>query len=468
MQKKFSIFLSVFVATLLIPIIVIFILSFRNYAVSNAKEKAHIVANMVKDGLTVHMENGIMATRNIFLAKVSRIEGVKNLKVLRSKNVDKQFGKAIESSFVLDDLEKEVLKKGVSSSKLIETPQSANLKVVIPYIASSYDIPNCLKCHNAKEGEVLGAISMEFDITDIRTETVIIIIKTVLAILIISLLGLFIVNIYTRKYIKFFESIKLVLQRAYEGDYSKRVTSSISKELEGVSKWLNALMQKIEFNLKSINKNVEFFIDFKPNSKDPLLFVQELVEELASVYKLKHIIEKDKNRYQVYDRIIELLKKRFNINEFIFYEINRERGTREIYYKGIEPICQIETGNLNMCRAYRVGEEVSSDTYLQICSTVKRKVEYICLPIKNTDNISILLLFLPSSEKRREYINSILYKVKNYLNVSKGVLETKILLEELKDLSMKDKLTNTYNRRYLDIFIKNSIPQALRSNIPYS
>ncbi len=468
LQKKFSIFLTIFVATLLIPTIVIFIISFRDYSVSNAKEKAHIVANMVKDGLTVHMENGIMSTRNIFLAKVSRIDGVKNLKVLRSKNVDKQFGEAIESNLTLDSLEKEVLKSGVSKSKIIENAHSASLKIVIPYIASSYDIPNCLNCHDAKEGEVLGAISMEFDITDIRTESIFIILKTVLAILLISIIGILIVNIYTRRYIKFFENIKIVLQRAYEGDYSKRVANIVSKELYGVSKWLNALMQKIETNLKSINKNVEFFIDFKASSKDPLLSVQELVEELASVYKVKHIIEKDKDRYQVYDRIVELLNKKFNISEFILYEINSERETREIVYKGVEPICQIEAGNLKMCRAYRVRDEISSDNHLQICASVQKETNYICLPIKITDTISILISFIPSTKEKEEYINNTLYKIKNYLNISKGVLETKILLEELKDLSMKDKLTDTYNRRYLDIFIKNSIPQALRSNIPYS
>jgi len=471
LRKKFSIFLGLFVGILLIPIILIFIFSFRSYSISNAKEKAHIIANMVKDGLTTHMENDIMASRNIFLAKVSKIDGVKNLKILRSKNVDKQFGKAIESSFLLDELEKSVLTTGVSKTKIIENSKEVNLKVVIPYTASSYDLPNCLKCHKANEGEVLGAISMEFDIKNMRTESLLVILKTVGAIVLISIFGIILVNIYTKKYIRFFEDMRFVLQKAYKGDYSKRVNIKISKELEGVTKWLNALMQKIEFNLKSINNNVEFFIDFKPSSKDPLLSVQELVDELASVYKLKHIIEKDKDRYQVYDRIVELLTKRFEIEEFIFYEINKERETREIYYKGkAEEICIIDTGELELCRACRVSEQIVSDNYLDICSKVRKNqnLKYICLPMSITESIDILITFIPQSGDRRDYINSLLYKIKNYLNISKAALETKILLEELKDLSMKDKLTNSYNRRYLDIFIKNSIPQALRSGIPYS
>jgi diguanylate cyclase (GGDEF)-like protein len=447
---------------------VIFIFYFRNYSIANAKEKAVIVANMVKDGLTVHMENGIMMKRNIFLAKVSRIKGVKNIKVLRSENLNRQFKKERKSDVILDKLERVALSSGKIQSKVIESQKEANLKIVIPYIASSYDIPNCLKCHKAKENEVLGAISMEFDITNIRTESIFTIGKTISLILLVSIVGIVILNIYTRKYIKFFEDMKDVLKKAYEGNYTERVTGGINEELKGIERWLNALMQKIELNLKSINKNVEFFINFKSDSKDPLLFVQELVDELASVYKFKHIIEKDKDRYQIYDRVVELIKEKFKINEFIFYEINRERETREIHYKGVEPICKIYVEELKLCRACRVGEQIISEEYLNICANVKKRENYVCFPMQITDTISILIIFIPESKNRRDYISNVLYKIKNYLNVSKTVLETKILFEELKDLSMKDKLTNTYNRRYLDIFIKNSIPQALRSNIPYS
>jgi len=198
-----------------------------------------------------------------------------------------------------------------------------------------------------------------------------------------------------------------------------------------------------------------------------------LVDELASVYKLKHIIEKDKDRYQIYDRIVELLIRKFLIKEFIFYEIDKNKEIREIHYKSedIEEICQIETGNLNLCRAYRIYEQVNSSNYLEICAKIdkdKKNIKYICLPMDITNNISILITFIPNSQERKEYISRVIYKIRNYLNVSKTVLETKILLEELKDLSMKDKLTNSYNRRYLDLFIKKNIPQALRSNIPYS
>jgi len=47
----------------------------------------------LRDGLTTHMENNIMGARNIFLSKVSRIEEVKNLKILRSENVDRSLVK---------------------------------------------------------------------------------------------------------------------------------------------------------------------------------------------------------------------------------------------------------------------------------------------------------------------------------------------------------------------------------------
>jgi hypothetical protein len=44
-------------------------------------------------------------------------------------------------------------------------------KVVIPYKAVPTKGINCLKCHQAKEGEVLGAISLTMDLVAVRNRT---------------------------------------------------------------------------------------------------------------------------------------------------------------------------------------------------------------------------------------------------------------------------------------------------------
>ncbi len=469
LRKKVNLFIIVFVTLLLLPTVIILIISFREYSIKSSVDKANAIAKIVRDGLTSHMENGTMDKRNRFLSKIRRINGVENLKILRSSLVDRQFGKAKESFQKIDNLEKEVLKTGKEKSLLQENADFVKLKVVIPYIASQYETPNCLKCHNAKEGEVLGAISMDFDITDIRDSSFFTIGKILLIIFFISIVTLFVVNVFIKKYIDFFENVKYVAKSAYRGDYSNRIKKFKDQELDEVSEWLNSLFDKIENSLKIIIKNVAYFVNIKKQSKDPLLYVEDLVSYMASIYKFKNIVEKDKDITQIYNRIIELLKEKYKINNFIIYEIDKKSKKREVIYKGIkQEVCSIANENIELCRAYRTHSEVISDKYLQICPAVKQKAFYICLPLEIDESHFVIVSFVSSSKEEYKRVKEIKDSFMNYLYTIKDSLKTKILLRELEDMSLKDRLTGAYNRRFLDAFVKENIPKALRANTPYS
>ena len=57
------------------------------------------------------------------------------------------------------------------------------------------DRPNCLSCHNAQEGEVLGAISLKFDIREDRISNIVVLLYVIGTIAIF----LVIILIYLRK-----------------------------------------------------------------------------------------------------------------------------------------------------------------------------------------------------------------------------------------------------------------------------
>ena len=143
-------------------------LNFREYGYSNAIEKSKMTAEIVRDGLTAHMVNGIMDKRQFFLSNIANIKDVQSLWIVRSDNVIAQHGEGLQNEHPRDTIDQQVLKEGKIVSNVREDSQNAILRVTIPYIASAYGSPNCLSCHNAKEGDVLGAISMEFNINDIR------------------------------------------------------------------------------------------------------------------------------------------------------------------------------------------------------------------------------------------------------------------------------------------------------------
>lgn len=89
--------------------------------------------------------------------------------VVRSDSVINQFGRGLNNEAPRDAIDHQVLTSGTAYKKSEESSSSAKLRVTTPYIAKAHNTPDCLSCHNAKEGEVLGVISMVFDIGDSRT-----------------------------------------------------------------------------------------------------------------------------------------------------------------------------------------------------------------------------------------------------------------------------------------------------------
>ncbi|HIP15121.1 MAG TPA: GGDEF domain-containing protein, partial [Sulfurimonas autotrophica] len=144
--------LFLFTATLLllfsIAIMINAAINFRQYAYKNAIEKSKMTAEIVRDGLTAHMINGIMDKRAFFLRSISNTKDIKHLWIIRAKNVIDQFGEGLSNERPRDEIDKKVMQTGKAIREIYETTDSATLRVTIPYKASAYSEPNCLECHN--------------------------------------------------------------------------------------------------------------------------------------------------------------------------------------------------------------------------------------------------------------------------------------------------------------------------------
>ncbi|MDQ7068149.1 MAG: hypothetical protein Q9M40_09355 [Sulfurimonas sp.] len=133
--------------------------------------KASMTAAVVKDGLTAHMVNGIMDKRQYFLNQISNnYNDVHAVWIVRSDNVVKQYGKGFSNETLRDAIDTKVLATGEMITEVSEHTDKILLRVTIPYKASMYNNgTNCISCHDVKNGDTLGAISMEFDITSMRS-----------------------------------------------------------------------------------------------------------------------------------------------------------------------------------------------------------------------------------------------------------------------------------------------------------
>ncbi len=470
-NKKIVLIMALMLIVITFIIMAIVAINFRDYAYQSAEEKSKIIAEIVRDGLTAHMMNNIMDKRSFFLQNISNSKDVDSLWIVRSENVINQFGEGFGSEKPRDELDMAVLKTGESMKTIEETSNKVLLRISIPYTASSYGSPNCLDCHNAKEGDVLGAISMEFDISAIRILGGITILKILGTSIIFLFFAILITNYLIKPYLSILEHLRVVIEKAYRGDFSHRVKISGDNEAGEVAKWFNTLIEKFQDTLGAIEQNISLFIPHNTvSNKDPLVQSKEVIEELADIYRFKKTIELDKDKMDIYERLFFVMKNKFKIDNFAFYEVDLVKGTRKlIHITEGKSCCEgIADEDVSECRAQRTNAEVSSEEFNTLCPSFKcEKVNYFCIPFKINAEVGIVISITTKNCEQLQEIKKSKQLLDSYLEAVKPVLESKILMEILKESSLRDGLTGLYNRRFLEEFIDKATSQALRSNITY-
>ncbi len=109
---------------------------------------------------TMMIANNIKDTKKPFL---EQMQSIVDLRVIRSENVDRDFGKSNAEDYTADDLDRDVIEKGVERVVV----EGDSIRGVYPYIAKeNFMGKNCLSCHNVKEGTVLGAISIKVPLSE--------------------------------------------------------------------------------------------------------------------------------------------------------------------------------------------------------------------------------------------------------------------------------------------------------------
>ncbi|MDD3463012.1 MAG: GGDEF domain-containing protein [Sulfurospirillaceae bacterium] len=466
MQKKILLVIlgTIFVA---FAIIVVFSsISIRDFGIKGAEEKAQIAAELVQDGLTAHMLSGTMDNREFFLKKIENSKNIESLWLSRSESVIKQFDKGFNNEVARDEIDKKVLKNGIVHKEIVETSRDAKLRITIPYVATAHTNPNCMTCHNAKEGEVLGTVSMVLNISDVRYNGFVI----TSVILGISIIILFIVFFIITRSMKplssLFESINFVMSSAQKGDYSKRI-SSRSKELEyqNIASWINSLLSKIETTLQEIENVAGRFLSKKEyQHSDMLIEVRDMIHELSDIYKFKNTIEFDEDKKQVYARIGLILSSKFGLNNFSLAEsINTNHAPQIVYSKG-----SLASDIGSNCRALRIKQMVHSEQFPNICETCSKSTEhYVCIPYTISDGFEILLNIAFDKKEDVEKTIKNIPRLQNYIDSARPELVSKNLTEILRFSSTVDSLTGLFNRKYLDEYVEKIMAQSLRTKISY-
>ena len=445
-------------------------LNFRDYSIKHAVEKSQMTAEIVKDGLTAHMVNGIMDKREYFLNQISNKEDIKSLWLVRSQNVIKQYGAGFKNETVRDNIDKKVLSTGQMFQEIKEETEQIILRVTIPYNVQA-DTPRCLSCHNVSTGDTLGVISMEFDITNMRNSGAVTILKILGINLLFIVFILILINYYISPYTKLFTNLQEGIKKAYKGDFTHKFETTVQGDGKDIVNQINTLFQKLHETFGEIKDDLGTFIhQHNQIEDDPLSEAKLIINELSDIYKFKKTIELDSSKDLVYSRIVDILKIKYNLKYFAFFEMNNTTSKRTLIYNTNQSTICLDTveNNTNLCRANRTKTDVISTEFNNLCEGCKvMSSQYICLPFPINKDTSLILSITAKDEKEIEIIQIQIENIKHYLEAAKPVIETNLLMETLRDTSLKDPMTKLYNRRFLEEVIDQIMKQSKRGEESY-
>jgi len=129
----------------------------KETAFNEAMIRAQGLADITLSSLNNLMVAGAMDRRFEFLRIISQAEGIREVRVIRGENVIRQYGEGPSDEAVKTEADRRTISTGKSEFIYSE----GELRATIPFLISkNWRGVNCTECHEGREGEVIGALSL--------------------------------------------------------------------------------------------------------------------------------------------------------------------------------------------------------------------------------------------------------------------------------------------------------------------
>ena len=226
-------------------------------AIKQAEDFSNSVHKMTMASLTGMMITGTVAQRAVYLDQIRQSEEIKELRVIRSGAVVKQFGAGSAEEEKVDAVEKAVLESGKPYYQVQQNSFGESLRAVIPAIAQkNYLGKDCLMCHQVPAGTVLGAVSMNISLEkenaavwDVSSK--IFIAAVILSIPLLLFIYLFITKFVTRPLEHMTHGLRDIAHG--EGDLSRRLDVTGKDEIGEASQVFNQVMEKFSDLIRRVS-----------------------------------------------------------------------------------------------------------------------------------------------------------------------------------------------------------------------
>ncbi|UCV20411.1 sensor domain-containing diguanylate cyclase [Ferribacterium limneticum] len=465
-------FVSIF-AGLLAVLLAISLYAFRNFSIASATDHIRTAGEIVRVHLTESMINGVIDKRESFLRRLVEVQGLKSARVIRSPEVEKQFGKGLSQEAAADDLERLVLKEGKPRFEVIKQGDENIFRGIIPYIATASGNPNCLQCHQVSEGAVLGAVSMSMSIEALRDKALFTVAGIGIAVAFFALLLVLLLRRLLRPISDTAIAVEEAVQRALRGDFKAHVEKKTNDEIGQIATDMNRLLTFLDDGLNRIGTNVARLTERTPAPGENLLTATiDMVDGLTKAAHFKQAIEEDEVKIEIYQRLSVALQQEFKLEEFSLYEVSsNKKQMKAIMVDGeMADTCRWCDPQIlirpEACRVRRTGHLVDSVSSPDICNSFRPPAElgerrHVCFPVIQSGAVGSVVQLVTTPENATELLTKVPF-INVYLRETAPVLETKRLMENLRDSTLRDPMTGLNNRRFLEEYVETLVSSVQR------
>lgn len=473
LNSKISLFFSAIAAALIAVLVAISLYAFRSFSIATATDHIRTAAEVVRVHLTEAMINGVIDQRQQFLRRLTEVQGLKSAYVVRSPLVDQQFGKATKGEVPPDEIEKKVLQEGKPMFKVIESNDDLIFRGTVPYIANARGTPNCLQCHQVRDGDVLGAVTMTMSIDALRHQAILTVAGIVGAVTLFVLVLFVLLRHLLRPISDTANAVEEAVHQAIDGNFKGHVSKKTEDEIGQIASDMNRLLTFLDTGLNRIGSQVAMLTGRKPKPDENLLTATiDMVEGLTKASHFKQAIEEDEAKVEIYQRLSTTLQDEFSLGEFSIYEVshNKNEMSTVIIDGNLAAPCHWCNPQIlerpETCRARRTGHLVDGLIQPDICYAFKppndtQQRGYLCFPIIQSGVVgSIVQLVVREDEKER--VQAALPYINVYLREAAPVLEARRLMETLKESTLRDPMTGLSNRRFLEEYVETLVANVRR------
>ena len=142
----------------------------RTLAQDTVAENIKLLADNYFDSINTMMLTGTMANRELLSQKLRKHPNIEDAHIIRSDIVNKLYGPGNKNQTASNNSEREAL-RGKESLFIEQSNNNRSMTYLRPMFASTdYKGTNCLGCHQAQEGDVLGVVKISYSLADIDNE----------------------------------------------------------------------------------------------------------------------------------------------------------------------------------------------------------------------------------------------------------------------------------------------------------